>query len=462
VIHNLQFRLIIAFIVIILVTIGAISFFVARYTWEQYRIQEAHYDENLASGLSYSISNYYSSNQNSLDGIQPTMEQLGTRYEKHIILANDSNIVIADSENKVVGKEYRSSLKGTPVYTQKIVINPFQPSDSGLIQPSIQQIQIGTLYIESQNSPSMLAVFFAFSSNPFFIWGGLIALAIALIASFILSRYISSPIRILTSTASKLGHGDLSQRAIIKTRGEVGELANSFNSMAADLERLEKLRRNMVADVAHELRTPLSNISGYLEAIRDGVVTPDTATITSLCDEAYLLSRLVDDLQELALSDAGQLKLIRQPEDIGQLVRQAITSVQTKTSEKELEVTSHIPEILPPTNIDYHRISQVMRNLLSNAIFHTPAGGKIDVSVENHDKNIKISVSDTGEGIPAEDLSNMFERFYRVDKSRTRSRGGTGLGLTITKRLVEAHGGTIEVQSELGKGSRFTFSIPVA
>lgn len=244
-------------------------------------------------------------------------------------------------------------------------------------------------------------------------------------------------------------------------RVRLGELAQTFNSMATGLERTEKLRKNMVADVAHELRTPLSNVSGYLEAIRDDVIKPDAAAIGSLSEEVNLLSRLVDDLQELALSDAGELKLVRQPEDLSQLVDQSVRAIQTKIIEKNLEVSADVPQPLPPVNIDCHRIGQVLRNLLANAITHTANAGKITVSARQEDEWVRVSVTDNGEGISAAEVPNMFERFYRVEKSRSRNRGGSGLGLTIAKRIVEAHGGAIEVQSELGKGSCFSFTVPV-
>ena len=288
------------------------------------------------------------------------------------------------------------------------------------------------------------------------------AVAIAVAITFFLSRRILAPVKALTSVVKRLGRGDFSQRVQVKDKGELGELAQAFNAMASDLEHMEKLRRNMVADVAHELRTPLSNVRGYLEAIRDGVIKPDAKTIRSLNEEAMLLSRLVDDLQELALAEAGELKLVYQKEDVSKLVNQTVASVQAQVKAKGLSVSTSLPDRLLPVNIDYHRISQVLRNLLENAVVHTAKGGAITVAAKQQDNWVEVSVTDTGEGIPAEDLPNIFERFYRVDKSRTRATGGSGLGLTIAKRLVEAHGGKIKVQSEMGKGSCFTFTIPVS
>jgi len=242
----------------------------------------------------------------------------------------------------------------------------------------------------------------------------------------------------------------------------MGELAQTFNSMASQLERTKQLRQNLTADVAHELRTPLSNVRGYLEAIRDGVIKPDAATIQSLNEETALLSRLLDDLQELSLAEAGELKLTFQAEDIGELITQAVAAIQPQATAQGLSMSTDIAPKLPPVNIDAHRISQVLHNLLRNAVAHTAGGDTVTVTARQQGGWVEVAVADTGEGIPAGDLPNIFERFYRVDRSRSRATGGSGLGLTIAKYLVEAHGGKIEVQSELGKGSRFSFTIPVA
>jgi len=248
----------------------------------------------------------------------------------------------------------------------------------------------------------------------------------------------------------------------LQGEGEVASLAEAFNSMAADLGYAEQLRRNMVADVAHELRTPLSNIQGYLEAIRDGMVEPDAAAIRSLNEETSLLSRLVNELQELSLAEAGELKLVYQAEDITNLVKQAVAPWQPQLTAGEISLSLELPGDLPPVSIDWQRVNEVLHNILENAVAHTHKGGIIKVTASQKGKWVEVSVSDTGEGIPAEDLPHIFERFYRVDKSRARATGGSGLGLTIAKRLIEAHNGTIAVESKLGKGSRFSFTLPLA
>jgi signal transduction histidine kinase len=456
VIHSLQFRLMISFIAVIIVTIGAVFFFVARSSWIQIQQYEELVLQGQISRVTFILSRYYLTDY-SWVGVQPLIEQLGTMGDEHIVLTNPQDVVIADSQSGMIGKSYQTET-GVPLYLPIITI----PNSIGPTTPSPNPNYLfGTVYVTPQHSPNAFTLLLSNTINRYLLWGAALAIAIALIVTFILSRRILSPIRTLTSTARKLGKGDFSQRVQVGDSGEVGELAQTFNLMADDLERTEKLRRNMVADIAHELRTPLSNVSGYLEAIRDDVVQPDAATIGSLSEEVDLLSRLVSDLQELALADAGELKLVRQPEDLAQLIQQSVLAIQTRVREKGLEISVELSEKLPPVNIDYHRISQVLRNLLENALKHTPSSGNIKVSAEPLGKWVKVNVIDNGEGIPPEDLPNMFERFYRVDKSRARHGGGSGLGLTIAKRLVESHGGTISVQSESGKGSCFSFTLPI-
>ncbi|MBU4480518.1 HAMP domain-containing protein, partial [Patescibacteria group bacterium] len=278
----------------------------------------------------------------------------------------------------------------------------------------------------------------------------------------LLSRRILAPVEALTSAVRRMTKGDLSQKVEVRTRDEIGELAQAFNTMADGLAHLEQLRRNMVADVAHELRTPLSNVRGYLEALRDGVMEATPATMDLLHSEAMLLSHLVDDLQELALAEAGQLSLNHQVVDLGQIAARAIEAVQPQAQAKGITLRLDVLEDLPLVRIDPQRMDQVLGNLLSNALTHTPSGGEITVTSTAKGTAVEISVSDTGEGIPPEHLPHVFERFYRVDKSRSRAVGGTGLGLAIAQQLVEAHGGHISLESEPGQGTRFTFTVPIA
>jgi signal transduction histidine kinase len=463
VIHSLRFRLLISFLLVILVTVGIVSLFMANVSRDQIRLYEANISQARINRAGMMIAGYYSS-QGGWEEVQPVVEMLASMEDRRIILTDPQNIVIADSDSKLRGKEYRQETNAIFVYERSTP--PPVPAGGSSEQPQFPPPQpeqnhgdlIAILYISPLNSTVSNLIQ---SINTYLVWGAVVAIVIALMITFVISRRITSPLRALNSSAIKLGKGDFTQRVAIKTRDEVGTLAQTFNLMAENLERTEKLRRDMVADTAHELRTPLTNISGYLEAIRDDVVQPDKVTIASLSEETALLTRLVDDLQELALAEAGELKMERQPENIYQLIVQSVTAIKTKLSNKGLEITTNVQDNLPLVNIDYHRITQVLGNLLENAYKYTAAGGKISVTANREGDLIKIGVTDTGQGIPAADLPNMFERFYRVDKSRARSAGGSGLGLTIVKKLVEAHGGSVAVQSELGKGSTFSFTLRI-
>ena len=444
--NSLWFRFVTAFMVVILVTVGTLYFFVSRNIAALVEdFQETTQGFQFDQMQTILASHYYV--HRGWEGVQSVVEEKSSVLGQHIIVTDVDGMVIADSRGEGLGEPYSTDSPGRPLKTLW------------------EGEHVGTLYLEPDPAvepylPPLQGL--SESMNRFLVLGGLLAIGLALVLTFVLSRRVSSPIQALALTAGQLGRGDLSQRAQVREKGEIGALAQAFNSMATNLEHAEQLRRNLVADVAHELRTPLSNIQGYLEAIRDRVMKPNAATIRALSEEAALLSRLVEELQELSLAEAGELKLVYQAEDIATLVKQTATPWEPQATAKEISLSLDLPDRLPSVNIDWQRISQVLHNLLENAVAHTGRGGKITISAARKGDWVEIGVADTGEGIPAEDLPNIFERFYRVDKSRARATGGSGLGLTIAKRLVEAHGGRIEAQSKLGKGSRFSFTLPVA
>ncbi len=283
----------------------------------------------------------------------------------------------------------------------------------------------------------------------------------AVVLTVILSRRILQPVAELTHAVRRLGGGDLSQRVTIHASGEITELAHAFNAMAATLAHNEDLRRSMVSDIAHELRTPVTNIRGYLEGVQDGMLDPDASTIDSLHEEAMLLNGLIQDLQELALAEAGQLRLEVQPVSLDLVVEQTVSMLKPAAHNKGVLLSTHLDSALPPVRADQRRIAQVMRNLLNNAITHTPQGGEIQIHAENTQQSVTVHIADSGEGISAEHLPFVFERFYRADPSRSRSTGGAGLGLAIVKQLIERQGGRIWVESQPGKGATFSFTVPL-
>jgi len=446
VIHRLWFRLGLIFAVIVLVTVVTIYFFVSRSIAVEVEDYTTRYEQSLSAQVRSKLYIYYLQQGLSWEGVQSLVEDTADVTGTRIILAAGNGTVMGDSERELLGTNYTDASKSPLelIWGQEVVGRAYI-----ILDPTAEEYVGPFLRLSASVNRSLLL-------------GGSLAIGIALLLTFVLSRRMMSPIGVLAGAARRLGRGDLSQRVRLQGEDEVASLAEAFNSMASDLEYAEQLRRNMVADVAHELRTPLSNIQGYLEAIRDGMVEPDGAAIRSLNEETALLSRLVNELQELSLAEAGELKLVYQTEDVAGLLRQAVTSWQPQLTAGEISLSLEMPDDLPPVNIDWQRVNEVLHNILENAVAHTRKGGTIKIGASQKGKWVDVSVSDTGEGIPAEDLPHIFERFYRVDKSRARATGGSGLGLTIAKRLIEAHGGMIVVQSKLGEGSRFSFTLPVA
>jgi len=288
-----------------------------------------------------------------------------------------------------------------------------------------------------------------------------VVVAVAISLGFIVSSLVTRPVRQLASSARKIASGDLAQRVRHRSDDEIGEVSDAFNSMAEQLEKKEKSRKQLLADVAHELRNPLSIVQGNLEAWLDGVIKPTPGQIASVYDETVLLNRLITDLRELSLAEAGQLKLNLETAGINELVNAEIAVFQARCREKKVILSAEIAEGLPAVNIDRDRIRQVLHNLLQNAIRFATEQGSITVNAEIKGNNsVLISVTDTGSGIEPEDLPHVFDHFYKADKSRQRIHGGAGIGLALVRKYVELHGGKVWAESETGKGSKFSFTIP--
>jgi len=276
-------------------------------------------------------------------------------------------------------------------------------------------------------------------------------------------RRFGGPVAEVMAAADAVAEGDLSVRVREQIPGEFGRLARSFNRMTAELERSEQQRRNLAADVAHELRTPLHIIQGNLEGMIDGVYRPDPEFIEATLEETRLLNRLVSDLQTLSLAEAGQLPLHRLHVSTGDLLSDAATSFSGQAAELgvELDVAPAAKNEALEIEVDPDRIGQVLNNLVANALRHTPEGGRIRLTAEPIPGGVRVSVEDNGAGIPAEDLPFIFDRFWKGDRSRARQAGvGSGLGLAIARQLVQAHGGKIYAESKPGEWTRFTFELP--
>jgi signal transduction histidine kinase len=285
-----------------------------------------------------------------------------------------------------------------------------------------------------------------------------LAVAASVGLAVILSRMLARPLAEIGGAARRVADGDYKARVPRDGPEEVASLADSFNQMASSLERQESMRRDFIANAAHELRTPLTNLQGYLEALRDGVIIADRATYESLHEEADRLVRLSRSLDALAEGDADTNPPQLEELDLALAVRSAIDLATPSVERAGLRLQTEIPDSLP-ARADPDRLAQVLANLLSNAVRYTPTGGSITVRAERQPSDVLISVANTGDGIPPEDLDRLFERFYRVEKSRDRARGGAGIGLAIVKQLVESAGGHVGAESRDGQ-TRFWFSLP--
>jgi len=319
---------------------------------------------------------------------------------------------------------------------------------------------------DGQGAGMMAELFTGFRDGVFeaLAWAAAAAVLVAVLISLVFSRRILHPLRGMMQASQRIADGHYDERVVAEGVDELGQLAARFNQMAEKLEQVESMRRQLIGDVSHELRTPLTAIKGSMEGLMDGILPATDETYLQIHQEADRLNRLVDDLQELSRVEAGAYELDLQPTRIAPLIETVAKRFRQPFESKRVGLDLSLASDLPPVLSDEHRILQVLTNLTGNALQYTPAGGTVTISAARKNGSVQITVRDTGVGIAPEHLSQLFDRFYRVDKSRSRATGGgSGIGLTIAKYLVEAHGGEMSVESEgLEKGSAFSFTVPVA
>jgi histidine kinase len=311
--------------------------------------------------------------------------------------------------------------------------------------------------------PQLFADFRA-SFNEALMYAVIAAMAAAVLLSFLFSRRVVAPVRAMSLAAQRIADGRYDERVEVNGEDELGRLAARFNQMAEKLNQVESMRRRLIGDVSHELRTPLTAIKGSVEGLMDGILPANEETYQQIHAETDRLNRLVDDLQELSRVESRAYELDIQSVDLLSLVGTVSKRLGPQAESKRISLDSDLSPDLPQVLADQDRIIQVLTNLTNNALQYTPEGGKIKISAQRQNGEIQVSVRDTGVGIPPEHVDRIFDRFYRVDKSRSRqSGGGSGIGLTIARALVEAHGGRIWVESVgEAQGSVFHFTLPVA
>jgi two-component system sensor histidine kinase BaeS len=298
------------------------------------------------------------------------------------------------------------------------------------------------------------------STNRTLLYGALMAAIIALVLGIFLSRTLTRPIRELTRATHAVSEGNLSQQVPIRSNDELGELAKAFNKMSTELSRSVNARKQMTADIAHELRTPLSLILGHAEAVHDGVLPPTRENFEIIREEAARLEHLINDLRTLSLADAGELTITLQTIEPQRLLQEVASLYQYQTQRKNISLELDVTSPLPNVEVDPGRMTQVLTNILDNAMHHTPEGGRIILSAKQSEAYVEIAVQDSGPGLSGDNLERMFERFYRTDASRQRQDGGSGLGLAIARSIVQAHNGQLLAESEAGKGLRVIIKLP--
>jgi signal transduction histidine kinase/arylsulfatase A-like enzyme len=444
---RLWFRLLLGMTLALAVAVVSVAVLTRLATSESF----ADYVEDISTARSQRVDSVLTrqyQRRQSWGGVEPTVQLVADLSGQRAVLADSSGRVVADSQNELVGQPAQPSWAGDPV------------------RITYQGNQVGSVYLDPlrpSNRVDSRGQMFLAVTNQYLVWAAAVGLLAALILSLLLSRWLAAPLEALTHAARRMASGDLSQRIDVRIGGEVGTLAEAFNATAASLARLEGLRQQMVADIAHELRTPLTSVRGYLEAIQDGVAEPDDSTLSVIQYELAQLTRLIDDLQELALVEAGQLALSCEQVDLADLVKWELQALRPEADTGGVALRADLPAELPDLWADGGRLSQVLRNILRNAVAHTPAGGQVNVSLAlETGASFLLRIRDTGSGIPADDLPHIFERFYRADKSRARQgQGGYGLGLTISRGLIQAHGGQISATSSPHLGTEFTIRLPM-
>lgn len=328
----------------------------------------------------------------------------------------------------------------------------------------VEGVRVGTLLIGSgEASGGQAEQEFLERVNQALVWAAGGATAVALFLAVLLARNLTKPLRELTAATRAVAKGDLNQQVTVRSQDEIGDLAISFNQMSADLANSRDLRRQMTADIAHDLRTPISVILGHAEALEDGVLPPTPENIHIIHDEARRLNRLVADLRTLSLAEAGELPLVTRSTNLTTLLERAILSHAPQAQQRQVELALDATPTLPEIHLDADRMAQVLGNLLDNALRYTPANGRITLRAVAISEGVQLSVHDTGAGIKPDDLPHIFDRFYRADKARQRNgESSSGLGLAIAKSIVEGHNGRIWVESAAEQGTTFFISLPAA
>lgn len=446
--NRLWVRLTLAFVLVTLGAVGAAAAFANWSATQAFGSYVARQTEFVQSGRLEELADYYAAT-GSWAGVEALLNADAPvtnrgRNRPPLLLADATAQVIFDERGQRAGGSLSPDERGRAlaITSQGRAVGyvVFNAPEGGAFTPSQQ-----AFLTQLQIALSLAA---------------LLAAALSIGVGIVVSRWLAAPLAQVAAASRGLAARDWARRAPVAGADEVAEVGRAFNAMADSLQQAEALRRSLMADIAHELRTPLTVMQGNLRAILDGVYPLEVTEVATLYDETRLLSRLVDDLRELAVAEAGQLSLHYQALQPVELLKRLRSEFAPGADAAQIVLELHLPPELQPVRGDADRVAQVLRNLVANALRHTPAGGQVTVSASNAaEACVRFEVGDTGEGIPEVDQPHVFERFYRG--ANTRASGGTGLGLAIARAWIEAMGGEIGVDSVAGQGSRFWFTLPL-
>ena len=450
--RSLAFKLTLAFLLVSLVGVALVAVFARRATvteFDRFVLNQATRDFLAQVSAYYQITGSWAGvvqyvAQHGRPGQQPLPDD-GPRPLPPFVLVDTNGRVVMPFETYRVGQHIpdRELTQGIPVKVNQQIVGIILP------QGQLQQRDPGEeQYLQRTNQAVLIAA--------------LGATGVALVLGLFLAHTLTHPLREMTVATRALAKGELEQTVPIHSQDELGELATAFNQMSADLARANELRRQMTADIAHDLRTPLTVIAGYIESLRDGVLSPSPARLDAMYNEAQHLQRLVEDLRVLSLADAGELPLDLQSMSPRALLERLAASFSHRAEQQNIALIVEAAPELPEMSADPERMVQVLSNLVSNALRYTPAGGTVTLSAQHQAGAVSLGVQDNGEGIPPEEVPRIFDRLYRGDTSRQQQHGESGLGLAIAKSIVELHGGTIAASSTLGQGTTFTITLSLS
>jgi two-component system sensor histidine kinase BaeS len=443
--HSLNTKLVLAFMLVSLVCIGLVGLFISRWIPMEF----GNYMNAQDSGAVVEELAEYYQEHGSWSDVREAMPFLeegnGARGGGSVALANRAYRVVSPGLGLQEGQSIPRDRE-----VQRIPI-------------SVDDQVVGFLLVERHALEiSMLGRRFLLAVNHALVRSTLIGLGVAIVLGAILARSLTHPLRDLTIATRAVAKGDLQQQVTVRSQDELGELGNAFNQMNTELARARDQRQQMTADIAHDLRTPLSVILGHAEALAEGVLPPTPERLRLIHDEAKRLKGLVEDLRTLSLAEGGEMALTRRAVGAQALLERTAAAHAPRTGEEGIHVQVIAEPNLPLLDVDPDRIAQVLDNLLDNALRYTPEGGQITLGAAPDGARVRLSVQDSGPGLPIEELERIFARLYRADRSRQRHDGGSGLGLAIARSLVEAHGGRIWAESTPGQGLKVIMELPTA